>query len=67
MLQEHTVILVIKTAHLHVHSLQVRQEDLQEVIVADIVAAEIVAVEEVDRQAVAEEDKKFKQKYSKLM
>jgi hypothetical protein len=35
--------------------------------VADIVAAEIVAVEEVDRQAVAEEDKKFKQKYSKLM
>jgi hypothetical protein len=62
MLQEHTVILVIKTAHLHVHSHQVRQEDLQEVIVADI-----VAVGEVDRQAVAEEDKKFKQKYSKLM
>jgi hypothetical protein len=54
MLQEHTVILVIKAAHLHVHSLQVRQEDLQEVIVADI-----VAVEEVDRQAVAEEDKKI--------
>jgi len=63
MLQEHTVILVIKTAHLHVHSHQVRQEDLQEVIVA----AEIVVVEEVDRQAVAEEDKKFKQKYFKLM